>query len=112
MPGYNQRGPSGAGPMTGRGKGYCNSVNSGYGRQLPVGAEFGRSGRRGCGLRGGFGPGGRRFADFRGYSEDIAGEINRLKIHAESIGKMLDAVNRRLSTLENSEAANGLPGNP
>lgn len=75
-------------------------------------AEFGRSDQWGCGFRGGFGPGGRQSADLGGYPVDIAGEINRLKIHAESIEKMLDAVNRRLATLENSENANGLHGNP
>ena len=112
MPGYNQRGPSGAGPMTGRGKGYCNSVNSGYGRQIAGAPEFGRFGRRGCSFKGGFGPGGRRPAGFGGYPEDIAGEINQLKLDAESIGKMLDAVNRRLEILGNFENASGSPGNP
>jgi hypothetical protein len=70
MPGFDGTGPSGMGPMTGWGQGYCNPSRTGY-EQVPAlgagyrGATYGRGfatgfGRgfgRGRGLARGRGPG-------------------------------------------------------
>ncbi|WP_035238559.1 DUF5320 domain-containing protein [Desulfobacter vibrioformis] len=53
MPGFNQRGPQGFGPMTGRGQGVCANQNM-AGTGAGYGAGFGG---RGCGRK--FGGGGR-----------------------------------------------------
>ncbi len=45
MPGLNGTGPMGAGPMTGRGMGYCNKANANagfYGRRMGRGFGFRR----------------------------------------------------------------------
>ena len=70
MPGFDGAGPSGMGPMTGGGRGYCNPSQTGYG-PAPAsgpgyggGAGYGRGFGRGRGFRGGFGPG---FGEGRGY---------------------------------------------
>jgi hypothetical protein len=63
MPGGDRTGPMGAGPMTGRGMGYCGGsdapgwANWGPGRRLGAMRGFGLYGRgpRGRGMRGGWG---------------------------------------------------------
>ena len=113
MPGYNQTGPSGRGPMTGRGRGFCRTDrpvdetaiadNAGvYG-----GMGFGRGFRRGPGaeMRGymGRGPGRRRAAWLDAYPEETHVTVEMLKGQAESIKHALDTINQRLSKLEKSE---------
>jgi hypothetical protein len=105
MPGFNQTGPSGRGPMTGRGRGLCNAG-------IPSGADFGRGMGFGRGFRGGSGPEmggfmGRGLARNRAvfqdaYPQDAHVEINRLKMQAESMRRTLDTLNQRLSEMEKS----------
>lgn len=65
MPGGNGTGPAGAGPMTGRGMGFCAGysvpgyANFGGGRGMGMGMGMGRGGRmgRGRGFGQGFGQG-------------------------------------------------------
>lgn len=49
MPGFNGRGPMGAGPMTGGARGFCNPAGAGQPR------PFGRGMGLGRGFRGGYG---------------------------------------------------------
>lgn len=114
MPGYNGTGPTGAGPMTGRGRGMCNN-DPDYGRPMPDmpygvgrGMGYGRRAGLGCGFglgqrnRSGLGrtsPGQRflgrnegRFTDFNGLSH--------LRAEAASNRNMLDDIGRRISELE------------
>lgn len=60
MPGFDRRGPMGAGPMTGRGRGFCNPAGDGYETRFFGNCGFGRGMGSGRGLRGGYGPGMRR----------------------------------------------------
>jgi hypothetical protein len=113
MPGFNQTGPSGFGPMTGRGRGLCKtgrpvdetgiSGNADFGR----GAGFGRGFRCGPGpeMRGhmGRGLGRNRAAFLEAYPEDAYVKIDMLKQQAESIKHTLDTISQRLSELEKSE---------
>ena len=62
MPGGNGTGPSGMGPMTGRGMGYC----AGYSAPGAVNPAFGRG--LGLGFRGGRGA--RWAGPYRGYNYD------------------------------------------
>ena len=113
MPGYNQTGPSGFGPMTGRGRGLCRTGrpidetgitdNTGFGR----GAGFGRGFRCGFGpqMRANMGRGfGRNRAAFPGgYPEDAPVEIDMLRKQTEAMKHTIDALTQRLSELEKSE---------
>ena len=97
MPGGDRTGPAGAGPRTGRGLGDC----SGY-EQPRFGFGFGRG--RG-GRRRALGPLGRGFGFGRGLwgqTPTAADEANYLKSQAEQLQQDLDAVQRRLSELEES----------
>ena len=106
MPGLNQTGPSGRGPMTGRGSGFCRAG-------IPRGADFGRGMGFGRGFRGGSGPemGGymrrglaRNRAVFQDdYPQDAHVEIDRFKMQTESIKRTLDTISQRLSEMEKSE---------
>lgn len=109
MPGGNRRGPSGLGPMTGRGMGFC----SGYDRPGFAGNYPQRgSGRRGF-AGGGYGGGGRgfrnRFFQTHAYGiRDYAGayeltpekEIEMLKNEAKSIELEMDSIQSRIAELE------------
>ena len=112
MPGLNQTGPSGRGPMTGRGRGLCNVGRPAYtagvtdSAGLGRGMRFGRGFRGGPGLEmrpyGGRGLGRRRVAFQEAYTQDAQVEIDRLNLQAESLKRELDAINQRLSEMEKS----------
>jgi hypothetical protein len=117
MPGFDQTGPMGAGPMTGGARGRCIPATStaiptsnggyGYGRGLGL--------RRG--FRGGYDPGrGRGRGYGRGYGSyppaagpaypmDAADEMNMLKANANNMKTSLDAINKRIEELEKKPAA-------
>jgi len=72
MPGFDQTGPQGAGPMTGRGMGRCQTpqtrtTEEGTAGQVPTGGVVYGLGRGGVPRGGGRGGGGRgtRFGNFR-----------------------------------------------
>ena len=120
MPGFDQTGPMGAGPMTGGSRGRCNPAMAG---NIPAyGGGYGYS--RGLGLRrgfrGGYGSGaGRGRGGSRGYgwgppapapaympaySMDAASEMDRLKADAEYLKKSLEAINKRMEELADEPA--------
>ena len=106
MPGLNQTGPSGRGPMTGRGRGLCRAG-------ITRGADFGRGMGFGRGFRSGPGPEreaymrrglARNRAVFQDdYPQDAHVEINRLKMQTESMKRTLDTISQRLWEMEKSE---------
>jgi hypothetical protein len=115
MPGFDRTGPMGAGPMTGGGRGRCNSVNAGYYPQSARGYGFRGPGLR-RGRRGGFGWTefgwglGRGFGRYPSavaptYPLNPADDINMLKSEAEYLKNSLDAINRRLDELDKKSAA-------
>jgi hypothetical protein len=84
MPGFNRRGPLGAGPMTGGGRGFCTGLGRGY-----------RSAR---GSNAGFGWGSP--AGYNSRSEDSASELSYLKAQANSIRETLDEISRKIAEME------------
>ena len=112
MPGFDQTGPMGAGPMTGGTRGRCNPATDGNIPAYAGGYGYGRGLGLRRGFRGGYGPGrGRRRGYGRGYgwyppaagpaySIDAAGEINMLKADADDMQKSLNAINKRIEELE------------
>ncbi|MFP3999507.1 MAG: DUF5320 domain-containing protein [Desulfobacterales bacterium] len=113
MPGGDRTGPIGAGPMTGRGAGFCSGFAApGFAVPGP-GRGFGMGFGRGRGLRGrffggGFGWRNRFFATGipgRAYFGSYAGpdpeaEKQGLKQEAEALQAQLDMVRKRLDDLE------------
>jgi hypothetical protein len=113
MPGYDRTGPMGAGPMTGGARGRCNPATAGT---IPASAgihSYGRGLASRRGFRGGFDPGVGRGRGFgRGhrwyppalgssYPAEAASEMDMLKADADYLQKSLDAINKRIETLEN-----------
>lgn len=101
MPGGDGRGPTGSGPMTGKGMGYCVG-------QMPPSAGQ----RRGRGARTGFrcGAGSGSAGIPRGNpwrvpvsdrSVSVHGEIDRLRSEESALSESLKDVKERLSRLEN-----------
>jgi len=115
MPGFDQTGPMGAGPMSGGARGRCNPAIAG---NIPayVGYGYGRGLGLRRGFRGGYGPGaGRGRGGGRGYgwlppvagpaySMDAAGEMDMLKADAEYLKKSLEAIDKRLAELADKPA--------
>ena len=111
MPGVNQSGPMGAGPMTGGRRGLCNPENTGYGTQSAGSFGFGRGMGLGRGFRGRFSRGmGRAFgrrgwnqpAYYPAYTQNPEEELNMLKAEANSVKNSLDMIIRRITELEKS----------
>ena len=115
MPGLNGTGPTGAGPMTGGRRGLCNTAGSGYRSQpLGNGMNFNRGMGRGfgrgfgngygMGMARGFGRGiGWSQAPFYAqYQANPDEELSILKARADAAQNNLNAINRRISELENS----------
>jgi len=107
MPGFNGKGPMGAGPMTGGAKGFCDPAGPGYPKAFGRGMGFGRNFRGGygpgMGMRRGFGRGfGRWYPPAYGPASpaDPADAINMLKAQADSMQNALDAINRRMTQLQ------------
>lgn len=91
MPGFNQRGPQGLGPMTGRGQGVCgnrNMAGAGYGAGYG-GRGFGGGGGRGMGR--GFGP--------AAASMPEAANETTLQDRARMLEEELNAVKAQLKTM-------------
>ncbi|MFP4620034.1 MAG: DUF5320 domain-containing protein [Bacteroidales bacterium] len=104
MPGGDRKGPTGAGPMTGRAMGYC----AGY--SVPGYANAAPGGGRGMARRFGFGRGGgfrRRFYHPDPMMEDLAPtreeELSGLKTQAERLRRTLDEVQKRIDELEKEQ---------
>jgi hypothetical protein len=106
MPGFDGKGPMGAGPLTGRGRGRCNSADVVYGR----GFFRNRGLSAGMGYGGmGYGPG---FGRRGGWNESPYGssqvntvmEIDALKAEAVSMKNALEMINREISNLEKKAA--------
>ena len=89
MPGFDGTGPRGAGPMTGGGRGYCNtSGKKGYG--------MGRGGRpRGCG-------GGRGWG--RGYGRDMMEPPDQVALQSQ---KEIEELKARIQELEQKLKSEG-----
>ena len=112
MPGFNQTGPEGMGPMTGRGRGRCTTSRPAYGRGVSENVGFGRNMGLGRGFRGGF------RSDMRGYRgrrpfynrnaavtanmENEFSEIEALQAQLDTMQQSLEALNNRIAEMENN----------
>ncbi len=116
MPGYDQTGPMGGGPMSGGARGRCNPAPAGLSPVFAGPYGYGRGLGLRRGFRGGFGPGrGRGRGYGRGYegyppvagpaySMDAADEMDMLKADADYMKKSLDAINKRIDELSKKPA--------
>jgi len=108
MPGFDQSGPMGAGPMTGGARGRCGSLAADDSRTLPRTDGFGRGLAYGRGFRGGRGNDRRipwRYAG--GYPVqpppavgNPTDELNRLRTEADLINNTLKTINNRITEIE------------
>ncbi len=111
MPGLDGTGPMGAGPMTGRGLGYCNPAGVSYGWPR-LGLGLGRGFRGGLGFRGRFFRAGWYGAPYYapyygnpyGYSVSAKDEATMLRNEANAMKEQLDAINRRIQELESGSS--------
>ncbi len=122
MPRGDGTGPSGMGPMTGRGMGYCagfdvpgfvNSGPVGYGRGRGfAGRGLGRGYGRGLGMGRGFGwrsagygvppyYGGAYNWDYQPYTKDE--EMTSLRNQADYLKEHLEAIEKRIEEIDNTE---------
>ncbi len=98
MPGFDRTGPQGAGPRTGRGMGYCNSIyqDDVVNQDKGFRGEFG-IGRRGAGR-------GWRYRNFasgtpRWVTSMPEQEITDLKAQSSRLEGQLDAIQKRIEEL-------------
>ena len=113
MPGINQTGPAGMGPMTGRGRGICSTGRATDGTGIPINMGFGQGMGCGRGYRRGFGAqmnaypargmGRGRGPSVQAYPEDAQMELGRLKNEAANMQNTLETINARITELEKSE---------
>lgn len=97
MPGFDQTGPNGMGPMTGRGAGRCAGARK-QGRRMGQG---GRGWRYRCWATGQTGWQGRQVEV---PAETGDAEIDRLTGEAQALQQTLAAINERLDALRGKEA--------
>jgi hypothetical protein len=112
MPGFDGRGPVGAGPLTGRGRGRCGNADGVYGRRF----FRNRGPSAGIGYGGmGYGLG---FGRRDGWYEspyclspmNTVMEIDALKAEAVSMKNALEMINREISNLEKKAAKASMTG--
>ncbi len=112
MPGLNQSGPAGEGPMTGRGMGRCGSGKTAGDARLIDHQVSGRGGRCGRGYRRGVGAQMNTLTTKRsrrgwGAVDQVAveryqSEINRLSDKIEKIEQSLEEITKKLETVPES----------
>ena len=108
MPRGDRTGPTGQGPMTGRGAGLCGGyatpgfANPLGNRRIPWGGGWQRGLRRGWGLTSSY----RRFAPSASYAVDPpTGKLQLLALQSEAeyLGTMLEQVKSQLRNLEQGD---------
>lgn len=112
MPGGDRTGPMGAGPMTGRGAGYCAGANvpggvnniagRGPGAGMGRGRGLGRGVCRGLGWMGAIAAGG-LLANSLWNKPSKANEKNLLRNQADQLEETLANIKQRLSQLDEAE---------
>ncbi len=110
MPAGNRMGPSGMGPRTGRGAGYCTGydmpgfANPGPGRAFGMGWGAGGAGRGWRYRRAYYATGVPGWAAYGGFPYGAAPtreqEAEALKSEADYLKQQLDDISKRLETLE------------
>lgn len=112
MPGYDQTGPAGAGPMSGGGRGGCGASERGAGQGF--GRRRNPSGRCGRGMGAGRGMGmgrGRKAGTFSAgenlpQNTNAPEEVEMLKAESKRINISLDDIRKRMEEMERSGRRN------
>lgn len=108
MPGFDQSGPMGAGPMTGGARGRCGTPAPEYGEVRSRATAFGRGRGNQHGARGGRKPGRRMFG---GYGNRFAAappvtvgtpaaELDLIRTEAGELKVTLQTINNRITEME------------
>ena len=108
MPGFDQTGPMGAGPMTGGAMGLCKPANAGYNPRFTEGFSDGRGLGLRRGFRGRFRGRERGFDRGREWYPPVVGpaysagaaEIDLLRANTDYMQNSLDLINKRIEELE------------
>jgi len=109
MPGFDRRGPMGAGPMTGGRRGLCAAPYADYSGRFSFGYGGGRRTGYGLGFRRGFGARGRRAGWGPGMGYPVAdaydpyagrSHLDMLKEEAQYMRDTLERLNRQIGDLE------------
>lgn len=103
MPGYDETGPAGWGPMTGGGRGTCGKPERGVRRGFE--RRMGRSGICGRGMGAGRGWGASPFPASGTSTRNISKteELEILRAESEQINLTLGAIQKRMEALENQD---------
>ena len=98
MPGFNQSGPEGQGPASGRGRGMCQrtdySAFSGVGRGRGRGMGMGQGAGQG---------GGRGVQPSTMKSGGSVDELSTLKAQYESARKMIEELEKKIAAMEGQQ---------
>lgn len=90
MPRFDQTGPRGQGPRTGRGMGFCPPGITGFGAGFAPGMGWGRGGGMGFGPRANFAPGwGRMFWTQQDWQESLEDYRDGLKRELQAVEQEL-----------------------
>ena len=113
MPGFNQTGPEGMGPMTGWGRGMCTTSRPVYGRGVFGNAGSGRKMGLGRGFRGRFRSDARGYRETRPFynrraavpatMENDTSEVEALRVQLDTMQQHLETLNNRIAEMENNQ---------
>ena len=96
MPGFNQSGPEGQGPVTGKGRGMCQRTD--YSAFSGVGRGRGRGMGMGQGMAQGAGMG--RMEPPAAKSSGSVNELESLKVQYESARTMMEELQEKITAME------------
>jgi hypothetical protein len=101
MPGGDRTGPKGAGPMTGRGAGYCGGFpEAGFSNPYPGRGGARRFGWRGRSWRSRSGRGGYGWQGYGYRPPVIEDRLIALKAHEEWLNREMEAIRQEIDDLE------------
>lgn len=96
MPGFNQSGPEGQGPVTGKGRGMCQRTD--YSAFSGIGRGRGRGMGMGQGMAQGAGMGRVPVSDAK--SSGSVNELESLKVQYESAQRMMEELQEKIAAME------------
>lgn len=98
MPGFNQSGPEGQGPVTGKGRGMCQRTDYSAFSGVGIGRGRGRGMGMGQGMAQGAGMGRMSVSDAQ--SAGSANELESLKVQYESARTMIEKLQEKIAAME------------